>query len=33
MNINGYLGTDNTAESKDPTWGTAIGYLQFASTQ
>lgn len=27
MTIYGYLGTDNTAETKDPTWGTTIGYL------
>lgn len=27
MTIYGYLGTDNTVETKDPTWGTTIGYL------
>ncbi|CAD8154480.1 unnamed protein product [Paramecium octaurelia] len=33
MTKQGFLGTDNTVQTSDPTWGTTIGFLQFASTQ
>ncbi|CAD8079606.1 unnamed protein product [Paramecium sonneborni] len=33
MTQQGFLGTDNTVQASDPTWGIAIGLLQFASAQ